>query len=449
MTFDHRDDGTPEADWARLSELTRIQPIAMPSAGTRLVVLAAHPDDETLGAGGLIAMAAALRCGIEVVIATDGEGSHPASTTHSRSALAIMRRAEATAAVAALAPEATVTFLGLPDGQLSAYRASLSWALQIRVGRTSPVWLLAPWRADRHPDHEICAVVARSLAAARRDVRLLEFPIWVWHWAEPGAEALPWGGCRRLQLTAGARAAKQVALDEYRSQISPLSDAAGDEAVLTPATMAHFQRDFEVFVDAGGNSAAAPGYFDDLYVGTDDPWLLAERFYELRKRELILASLPRRQFRRVFEPGCATGLLSERLAERSEELLATDVAARAVQLARERTAGRRGVTVGLQRIPEQWPDGEFDLIVISEVGYYCPDLALLSATVERSLTDDGVLLACHWRHPAEDHPHTAEQVHAALGSGLRLVASHVEEDFRLEVWTRGGESVARADGILG
>jgi predicted TPR repeat methyltransferase len=168
----------------------------------------------------------------------------------------------------------------------------------------------------------------------------------------------------------------------------------------------------------------------------------------VRKCDLLVATLPRRRFRRAFEPGCAGGLLSERLAERCDELIATDVADRAVQLARIRTAAIRGVTVELQRIPEQWPDGEFDLIVLSEVGYYCPDLGLLASRVQQSLTEDGVVLACHWRHPAEDHPHTCEQVHVAVGAGLQAVASHVEEDFRLDVFSRAAESLARADGLV-
>jgi len=448
VSFNHRDSGTPEADWAQCDQLTGTRRLVLPSPGTKLIVLAAHPDDETLGAGGLVAMAAEQQCPVEVVIATDGEGSHPASTTHSPSELAIIRRREATAAVAALAPRATVTFLGLPDGHLTDYEGTLSRALHIRVGRSSPVWLVTPWRADRHPDHEICSVVAQDLAGDRPDVRLLEFPIWVWHWARPVDGALPWSRCRRLELTDAAGAAKRSALGHYRSQSEPLSERPGDEAILTPHTTAHFSRTFEIFIEVTGQSAAAPGYFDELYADNDDPWGLAQRFYETRKRDLIMASLPRQGFRRAFEPGCAVGLLSERLAERCDEVIATDVADRAVELARTRLAAHRGVTVELGRVPDQWPEGEFDLIALSEVGYYCPDLAKLSRAVLGSLARDGVLLACHWRHPAQDHPHTAEQVHSALGSGLRLVVSHLEEDFRLDVWSRNGDSVARADGVV-
>ena len=123
-------------------------------------------------------------------------------------------------------------------------------------------------------------------------------------------------------------------------------------------------------------------------------------------------------------------------------------AARAVALASQRLAGLPHVRVEHRRIPQDWPTGEFDLIVLSEIAYYCPDLTGLAALVHAALTPDGVVVACHWRHPAPDHPHTADDVHRALGTGLCRIAQHVEEDFLLDMWTRDGASVARKGGIV-
>ena len=109
-------------------------------------------------------------------------------------------------------------------------------------------------------------------------------------------------------------------------------------------------------------------------------------------------------------------------------------------------AGR--VQVECARIPVNWPPGNFDLIVLSEVGYYCADLPRLKARVDDSLAADGVLVACHWRHRAPDHPVTAEAVHTALEAGLHKVVAHREADFLLDVWTRDGGSVAEAEGIV-
>ncbi|MCW2495641.1 SAM-dependent methyltransferase [Jatrophihabitans sp.] len=192
-----------------------------------------------------------------------------------------------------------------------------------------------------------------------------------------------------------------------------------------------------------------PGYFDELYAGADDPWGLADRFYERRKRALLLASLPREHFERAFEPGCATGLVTHALAARCDEVLATDVAPRAVELTRRRTAADQNVSVAQACFPDELPGGTFDLVVLSEVGYYCADLDILAAALESILQPDGVVIGCHWRHDAPDHPHTAEAVHAVLGAGRHRLASHVEEDFLLEVWGTAAPSVAQREGIVG
>ena len=189
-----------------------------------------------------------------------------------------------------------------------------------------------------------------------------------------------------------------------------------------------------------------PAYFDNLYRRVDDPWGLETRFYEQRKRDLVVASLPRPRFERAFEPGCAAGALTLRLAQRCDAVVACDLAGRAVDLSRARVP--HNVVVEHMAFPAQRPPGHFDLIIISEMGYYCPNLLALSQAVDELLTPSGVLVACHWRHSAVDHPHTAEVVHETLSVGRRLVARHVEEDFLLDVWSVDGVSVARADGIV-
>lgn len=106
------------------------------------------------------------------------------------------------------------------------------------------------------------------------------------------------------------------------------------------------------------------------------------------------------------------------------------------------------------RVPEEWPDGGFDLVVLSEVGYYLAgdDLDRLTDCAERSLVDGGTLLACHWRHPVDDYPVTGDEVHAVLGGrpGLDRVVTHIEEDLLLDVWTKGRvPSVAHREGLVG
>ncbi len=440
-TFDPRLAGTPETDWLTASLLSTPE-LPAPGPGDVVVVLAAHPDDESLGAGGLIATAAAAGATVRVVVATDGEASHPNSPTHDPSRLAAIRRTETRAAVDRLAPGLEPVLLGLTDGALQDEREALARLVAPLLQDATHV--VSTWSGDAHPDHEACAAVA----AAVPGVAHWQYPIWAWHWADPARDDLDWRRIARLPLTDRARAAKRAALDTYVSQHRPLSLSPGDEEILPADVLTHFARDFETFVVRA--PAADTRYFDELYAADDDPWGIADRFYEQRKREILLACLPRRSFTRAFEPGCATGTLTARLAERCTEIVAWDAASAAVEQARSRLPPH--VRVDRGRIPDEWPAGSFDLIVLSEVGYYCADLDVLVRRVRSALADDGVVVACHWRHPARDHPATAEAVHDALAAGLRDRAArlvrHEEDDFLLDVWSVDRRSVARAEGIV-
>jgi SAM-dependent methyltransferase len=203
-----------------------------------------------------------------------------------------------------------------------------------------------------------------------------------------------------------------------------------------------------------GESSLSSGYFDQMYADGPDPWDFTGRWYEERKRAITMASLPRVRFRRTFEPGCSIGLLSEQLAARSDSLLATDVSRSAVESARHRLRDQPGARVEQLRVPEQWPDGDFDLVVVSEIAYYCSEAAAaqIGEAVRRSLAPDGVLVLCHWLHPVDDYPlsgATAQRI-VREASGLEPLARHQEPDFLLEVMTRPGtSSVAATEGLVG
>lgn len=444
--FRHSDRGTEARTWHELR--AGLDDLRLPGAGDQLVVVAAHPDDETLGAGGLLAMADAAGARIIVVIATDGDASHPTSPTHGTADLAAIRRREVYAAMAEVAPGAQVQLLGMPDGFLDRHADELRERIAEHLGEASHV--VTTWSQDRHPDHEACARAVADLLREHRSrrVRHWQYPIWAWHWAAQHSTSFPVESMRRLALDEHASAAKARAIAAYRSQIAPLSDQPGDEEVLSARMLEHFRGGDEVFVVDHGGDASAPGYFDDLYRQNTDPWGLDERFYERRKRAAVLAALTRPVFERVFEPGCATGALTGELAQRSKALVAWDVAAAAVARTRRRLGDSPGVSVDVGQIPDDWPSGRFDLIVLSEVGYYCPDLDDLVRRIDGCLTEDGVLVASHWRRPAAMHAHTAGSVHNALGAGRRMIVNHVEDDFLLQVWSRSGESVAVAEGIV-
>ena len=216
----------------------------------------------------------------------------------------------------------------------------------------------------------------------------------------------------------------------------PLADKLDDAPALAP--------------DAGAASGLA-SHFDALYARSDDPWSYRNNWYEARKRGLMVAMLDRPRYRCAFEPGCGNGELSAALVRHCDSLLAADMHPRAVQAARARLAGMMNVRVMQMTAPEQWPEGSFELIVISEFAYYLPEatVARLARRVGRTLAPGGLLLACHWRHPFAERLITPERAHELLAkhAGLECIATHVEADFLMQSWMHEGRSVASREGI--
>ncbi|MFE9425896.1 class I SAM-dependent DNA methyltransferase [Kitasatospora sp. NPDC006697] len=193
--------------------------------------------------------------------------------------------------------------------------------------------------------------------------------------------------------------------------------------------------------DTADAEAGTPGdYFTRMYADHADPWQLADRWYEQRKYALTLAALPKPTYRSAFEPGCSVGVLSSLLAGRCRALLSCDREERALDQARARLAHLPHVRVEHRLLPDSWPRGSFDLIVLSELLYYFTAAGtadLLDRTV-RSLEPGGTLALVHWRHPVADHARSAEAVHqqSCGHPALVRIAAHREPDFLLDVFTR-------------
>lgn len=187
--------------------------------------------------------------------------------------------------------------------------------------------------------------------------------------------------------------------------------------------------------------------FDALYQ-RPDPFAYETRWYERRKRELLLAMLPRPRFRRAWELGCSTGVLTRLLADRCDHVLGTDVSPRAIEQA-VAVDVPPNLAFECSTQPRQWPTGLFDLIVFSEVGYYLDGntLGLVAQRMVASLDAEGGggLVACHWRHPFAERQHSAEQVHAVVSEAVGAAPSHayVDADFLLQAWWPGPGIAAR------
>ncbi|WP_395401159.1 PIG-L family deacetylase [Arthrobacter sp. UC242_113] len=450
VTFSHVDAGTDEADWEG-SGLDTIGELPLDSAELarmEFVVLVAHPDDESLGAGGLLARLTSAGAHVEVLLCSAGEASHPGSPTTTPEQLAAVRREEFAAAMGAFGLADQWEFLDLPDSGLAQHRDVIAKRLADVIGRRDAgrpdaaggLVIVAPYRGDGHLDHDTLGVLAAETAEAGGH-GLLEYPIWYWLWATP--EDTAWRNWVRLPLGPAEQLTKREALRTHASQLQPLSDLPGDEVLLSEQFLAHFSRPFEVFawwppVTGRRSARDAEAVFDALHRGAEDPWRYQDSWYEQRKRSLTLAALPEQKYDAGLEAGCSIGTLSEELAKRCARLLAVDASGTAVGRAAKRLARYPGAEARQLTLPEQWPEGSFDLIVVSEMGYYlaAAELAELFTRISASLAPGGTLLLCHWRHPVSGWELDGDAVHSLARSQLRWPTAGIyrERDFVLETF---------------
>ena len=424
--------GTPAKVWRRHTDWGQGEALSLEGV-SRLVVVAAHPDDETLGAGGLVASAVRLGLTVDIVCITDGEHSHPYSPTHTPEELGRIRAEEARHAAEVLGAD-RVLRLELEDGAVEAAQESLTTQLVEAVGDGRGTVIVAPWRRDGHPDHE--AVGHASATAARRTgADLWEYPVWFWHWGSP--DEAPWPSLHPWVLDEETLGIKMRAIRAHASQVAPLSALEGDETLLTEEMLAHFVDGPEHYLRTP--SAECPDdSLDRLHEEEADPWGAESRWYEQRKRDLVLAMLPRPDFDRALEIGCSTGALAEALASRSKHVLAVDRSSAALAAARRRFEDREHVVVSGFDVPHDWPaDTTFDLVVVSEVGYFMSpaELDTLISRIVGSLDPAGVVVLCHWRHRVEGWVLDADEVHTRFEDSRlpALSATYRDRDVEIRV----------------
>ena len=186
-----------------------------------LVVVAPHPDDETLGLGATIAQLAASGVDVQVVSVSDGGDAQPGPAPWDRSRLETIRRYELRRATGILGLPPPVA-LGLPDGELADHEDRLAELLVELLGAAAPgTWCAATWRGDGHPDHEAVGRAAAQ-ACALTGSTLLEYPVWMWHWATPADTAVPWDRAHSVRVSGRALDRKRRAAQCFRSQLEPI-----------------------------------------------------------------------------------------------------------------------------------------------------------------------------------------------------------------------------------
>ena len=221
--------GTPERTWAAAGLPGLLPVLGLDHLTTsRVVLVAPHPDDELLGAGGLLSSLAARGCTIEIVAVTDGEASHPDRAEQLCSA----RADERTDALARIGLSgAQVHRLGLPDGGLEV--ETVREALRPLLRPTDLV--LAPWELDGHPDHDACGAAVIGLPGRR-----WSYLVWAWHWA--GVADIPWRRAWRVPLPPETAAAKRDAAAAFRTQLE------GPDPILPTHVLERLLRQDEVLL---------------------------------------------------------------------------------------------------------------------------------------------------------------------------------------------------------
>jgi SAM-dependent methyltransferase len=200
--------------------------------------------------------------------------------------------------------------------------------------------------------------------------------------------------------------------------------------------------------DAGDDRPATlrPGYFERLYQDDPDPWRFATSDYEREKYAATVAALPRARFTHGFEVGCSIGVLTRQLAARCDSLLAVDVAETALTQARERCADLGHVAFARMAVPGEWPEGVFDLVLLSEVLYYLGadgGLDGITGAAQRTLAclePGGAVLLVNWRGPTDGvctGEEAADRFIAACSGALRLERQERSERYRLDVLKAG------------
>jgi len=211
--------------------------------GHRALILAPHPDDESIGCGGLIAAACAAGLPPAVVILTDGAASHPHSKTHPPARLAAVREAEAREALTILGlAEKNMFFLREPDTKLSLHGTIIENLAAIAVREDCGI-VIGPWAGDPHCDHEAAALIAEAVAI-RLGLPLLSYPVWGWL-----REDAPAPGIKGWRLDISAQLdLKRRAIAAHASQYGRVVMDSPDGFSLPENLLAVAARPYEVFL---------------------------------------------------------------------------------------------------------------------------------------------------------------------------------------------------------
>ena len=410
-----------EAEWLSvLQDVPRWLPPRWPT-----IVIAPHPDDETLGAGGLIALQRRRGVPVTIVAVTNGEAAYSDAVR-----LGEIRRIEQQSALAELGVEASDIFrTDLADGNVTALENELMDFVHPLMRRRT--LLVAPWSLESTRSRSVWTGSGTTGKGSRRQPGFLRvLGLAPYSGRVVGGSSASSVGTRRSTSGRSLRLlSPTIARSSNGRQVRPSCPIA---SLIPPDDLSRHS----LFMISDSTSQA---FFEELYTTVADPWAFASSAYEQHRYTTILNALGCRHYHRAFEPGCSIGILTEQLGQICAQVEAIDISPTAVSRAQHRSRSLPNVTIKPGALPDQIPDGTFDLIVFSEIGYYFdrPTLVSLARELADRLRRGGTLLAVHWLGKSTDHRLTGDQVHELLGK-TRLVPTRSRryDGFRLDCWSR-------------
>lgn len=186
----------------------------------------------------------------------------------------------------------------------------------------------------------------------------------------------------------------------------------------------------------------APEYFEKVYEASDDPWNFTSSEYETEKYAATLKALPREKYDSAFEIGCSIGVLTAQLAGRCKNLLSVDVSKKALDQAKKRCENLPNIRFQIMDISKEFPDDKFDLVLVSEVGYYLSptNWQKLMRNIFKNLTANGQVALVHWTPFVEDYPQTGDEIHASFAEFAENRFKRIENirkgKYLLDIWEK-------------
>ena len=241
-------------DYSWYADAQKLLPDELKKWG-KILIIAPHQDDESLGCGGTIALLRKTGIPVHVVFVSDGSKSHPNSKKYPYEKLVTLRENEAVNALEILNVDVEeITFLRLKDSELPVKNSSgfenAVHLMQQLLLKVKPQTVILPWQRDPHKDHRATWEIT-DLAIKQTDssIRKLEYLVWLWE--RGNVEDLPQPGeCKVWEINIEQTIVqKKQAIAAHISQITTLIDDDPEGFILSPEVLAHFNKAKEIFVE--------------------------------------------------------------------------------------------------------------------------------------------------------------------------------------------------------